>query len=65
MDFACGHRATVDFDALAATLYPQGFAHGWQAVTGVKNHDLVAVGHDPRLPAQADGSRVQGKTSLS
>jgi 1,4-alpha-glucan branching enzyme len=51
-----GQSATVDFDALAGNLYPQGFAHGWQAVTCVENHDLVAVGRDPRIPALADGS---------
>jgi len=51
-----GQSAAVDFDALAGNLYPQGFANGWQAVTCVENHDLVAAGRDPRLPALADGS---------
>jgi len=51
-----GQSATVDFGALAANLYPQGFSHGWQAVTCVENHDLVAAGRDPRLPVLADGS---------
>lgn len=51
-----GQSAAVDFDAIAGNLYPQGFAHGWQAVPCVENHDLVAVGRDPRLPALADGS---------
>jgi 1,4-alpha-glucan branching enzyme len=50
-----GQNAAVDFDTLAGNLYPQGFAHGWQAVTCVENHDLVAVGRDPRVPALADG----------
>jgi len=53
---AQGLSATVDFDVLARNLYPQGFAHGWQAVTCVENHDLVAAGRDPRIPALADGS---------
>ena len=39
-----------------ANLYPQGFAHGWQAVTCVENHDIVKVGTDLRIPALADGS---------
>ena len=51
-----GQSSTVDFGAIAGNLYPQGFAHGWQAVTCVENHDLVAAGRDPRLPALADGS---------
>jgi len=54
-----GQSATVDFDTLAGNLYPQGFAHGWQAVTCVENHDLVAVGRDPRIPALADGSNAR------
>src|SRR5258708_846944 len=53
---AQGQSAIVDFDAVARNLYPQGFAHGWQAVTCVENHDLVAAGRDPRIPALADGS---------
>ncbi len=51
-----GQSATVDFDAIAGNLYPQGFAHGWQAVTCVENHDLVQAGREPRIPALADGS---------
>ena len=51
-----GQSAAVDFDAIAGNLYPQGFAHGWQAVPCVENHDLVEVGRDPRIPALADGS---------
>jgi 1,4-alpha-glucan branching enzyme len=52
---AQGQNATVDFKTIADTLYPQGLAHGWQAVTCVENHDLVAVGREPRLPVLADG----------
>ena len=51
-----GQSSAVDFGTIASRLYPQGFAHGWQAVTCVENHDLVAAGRDPRLPALADGS---------
>ena len=39
--------ALIDFDAIAANLYPQGFAHGWQAVPCVENHDIVKVGSEP------------------
>jgi len=54
-----GQSATVDFGAIAGNLYPQGFAHGWQAVTCVENHDLVQAGRDPRIPALADGSNAR------
>jgi len=51
-----GQAAAIDFDAIAANLYPQGFAHGWQAVPCVENHDVVKVGTELRIPALADGS---------
>lgn len=51
-----GQTASIDFDAIAANLYPPGFAHGWQAVPCVENHDVVKVGADLRIPALADGS---------
>jgi len=51
-----GHSSAVDFDAIARNLYPQGFAHGWQAVTCVENHDIVKVSADPRIPTLSDGS---------
>jgi 1,4-alpha-glucan branching enzyme len=54
-----GQNAVVNFDAIAGNLYPQGFAHGWQAVPCVENHDLVAVGRDPRIPVLADGSNAR------
>lgn len=50
-----GQYATVNFDTIADNLYPEGFAHGWQAVTCVENHDLVAVGREPRIATLADG----------
>ncbi len=51
-----GQSAAVDFDAIAGNLYPQGFAHGWQAVPCVENHDIVKAGQELRIPALADGS---------
>ena len=51
-----GQGASINFDAIAANLYPQGFAHGWQAVSCVENHDIVKVGTELRIPALADGS---------
>ena len=51
-----GQNAPVDFDAVTNNLYPQGFAHGWQAVPCVENHDIVKVGTDQRIPVLADGS---------
>ena len=51
-----GQSAAVDFDAIAGNLYPQGFAHGWQAVPCIENHDIVKVGQELRIPALADGS---------
>ena len=51
-----GQNAIVNFDAIAGTLYPQGFAHPWQTVPCVENHDIVKVGTDKRLPALADPS---------
>ena len=53
---AGGQQASVNFDSIAATLYPQGFAHGWQTVTCVENHDIVKVGTDQRIPYLADSS---------
>lgn len=51
-----GQSASVNFDAVAGNLYPQGFAHGWQSVPCVENHDIVKVGTDLRIPALGDGS---------
>ena len=48
--------ASVDLDSVAGSLYPGGFAHAWQAVTCIENHDIVKVGCSPRIPALADGS---------
>jgi 1,4-alpha-glucan branching enzyme len=51
-----GQSAAVNFDAIAGNLFPQGLAHGWQAVTCVENHDIVKLGADPRIPFLADSS---------
>ena len=53
---AGGQQALVNFDSIAANLYPQGFAHGWQTVPCVENHDVVKVGADQRIPFLADSS---------
>jgi len=51
---AQGQGASIDLDSIAGNLYPQGLGHGWMAVPCVENHDLVAVGRQPRLPVLAD-----------
>jgi 1,4-alpha-glucan branching enzyme len=53
---AQGQWAYIDFDFIAGNLYPPGFAHGWMAVPCIENHDFVALGREPRIPALADGS---------
>jgi len=51
-----GQEAAVDFDAIAGALYPSGFAHAWQTVPCVENHDIVKVGTDQRIPFLADST---------
>jgi 1,4-alpha-glucan branching enzyme len=51
-----GQQAAVDFDSIAGALYPSGFAHGWQTVTCIENHDIVKVGTDQRIPYLADST---------
>ncbi|MBV8772069.1 MAG: alpha amylase C-terminal domain-containing protein [Deltaproteobacteria bacterium] len=53
---AAGHEASVDFDRIAANLYPPGFQHAWQAITCIENHDIVKVGEGSRIATLADGS---------
>jgi 1,4-alpha-glucan branching enzyme len=53
---AFGQGAAINFDSIAGALYPGGFAHGWQAVTCVENHDIVKTGAEQRLPSLADSS---------
>ena len=52
---AYGQAAAIDFDAIAAHLYPQGFAHGWQAVPCVENHAVVKVGDSVLEMGEAHG----------
>jgi 1,4-alpha-glucan branching enzyme len=51
-----GQQSAVDFDSIAGSLYPGGFAHGWQTVTCIENHDIVKTGTDQRIPSLADSS---------
>jgi 1,4-alpha-glucan branching enzyme len=51
-----GQNVIVDFDSIAGHLYPQGYAHGWQAVPCVENHDIVKIGQEKRIAALADGA---------
>jgi len=51
-----GSGAPVAMDAIAESLYPPSFPHGWQAVPCVENPDIVKEGTDLRIPALADGS---------
>jgi len=51
-----GQQAAISFDSIAATLYPGGFAHAWQTVPCVENHDIVKVGCDQRIPYLSDSS---------
>jgi len=51
-----GQGARIDFDSVAANLYPAGLPHAWQAVTCVENHDIVKDGQSQRIPALADSS---------
>jgi len=51
-----GQSASVNFDSIAANLFPPDLPHAWQAVTCVENHDVVQAGRDPRIPTLADGS---------
>jgi 1,4-alpha-glucan branching enzyme len=54
-----GQNAAINFDGIAGTLYPAGFAHAWQTVPCVENHDIVKVGQDQRIPFLADSSDPQ------
>jgi 1,4-alpha-glucan branching enzyme len=51
-----GQQAAIDMDSIAGALYPSGFAHGWQTVPCVENHDIVKVGADQRIPFLADSA---------
>jgi 1,4-alpha-glucan branching enzyme len=53
---AGGASAYVGMTGIAMTMWPTNFAHAWQTIPCVENHDIVKVGEQPRLPALADGS---------
>jgi 1,4-alpha-glucan branching enzyme len=53
---AMGVGACVEMSGIARALWPAGFAHSWQTVPCVENHDIVKLGEKPRIPALADGS---------
>ena len=40
---------------IARSLWPTGFAHAWQTIPCVENHDIVKLGEKPRVPRLADG----------
>jgi 1,4-alpha-glucan branching enzyme len=56
---AWGQQAAVDFASIAGALYPNGFAHGWQTVPCVENHDIVKAGTGQRIPCLADSSNTR------
>jgi 1,4-alpha-glucan branching enzyme len=53
---AMGRDAYVGMTGIAMSMWPAGFAHSWQTVPCVENHDIVKLGERPRIPALADGS---------
>jgi 1,4-alpha-glucan branching enzyme len=60
---AMGAGAYVGMTGIAMGLDPRGgaagFAHTWQTIPCVENHDLVKAGEKLRIPALADGSNVR------
>jgi 1,4-alpha-glucan branching enzyme len=53
---AQGAIASVEMSGIARSLWPTGFAHSWQTIPCVENHDIVKAGEHPRVPRLADGS---------
>ncbi|MGA1984125.1 MAG: alpha amylase C-terminal domain-containing protein [Acidobacteriaceae bacterium] len=53
---AAGAGAYVGISGIAMAMWPAGFAHAWQTIPCVENHDIVKLGEQPRIPALADGS---------
>ncbi len=51
---SAGQQTAIDFGGIASALYPNGFAHAWQTVPCIENHDIVKVGTDQRIPYLAD-----------
>ena len=53
---AWGAGATVEMSGIAMAMWPTGFAHAWQTIPCVENHDIVKLGELPRIPVLADGA---------
>jgi 1,4-alpha-glucan branching enzyme len=53
---AQGAGAYVGMTGITMTMWPTNFAHAWQTIPCVENHDIVKLGEKPRIPALADGS---------
>jgi 1,4-alpha-glucan branching enzyme len=56
---AGGAGAYVEMSGIAGSMWPAGFAHAWQTIPCVENHDIVKLGEKPRVPALADGSNAR------
>jgi 1,4-alpha-glucan branching enzyme len=56
---AGGAGAYVGMSGIAMSMWPAGFAHGWQTIPCVENHDIVKLGEKPRIPALADGANAR------
>ena len=56
---AAGAGAYVGMSGIAMSMWPAGFAHAWQTIPCVENHDIVKLGEKPRIPALADGSNAR------
>jgi 1,4-alpha-glucan branching enzyme len=54
-----GQGAYVGMSGIAMALWPTSFAHAWQTIPCVENHDIVKLGEQPRIPALADGSNAR------
>ena len=53
---AQGAGSYVGMTGIAMTMWPTNFAHAWQTIPCVENHDIVKLGEKPRIPALADGA---------
>ncbi len=61
---ASGAGAYVGMTGIAMALWPgdggvTDFAHAWQTIPCVENHDIVKLGEQPRIPSLADGSNAR------
>jgi 1,4-alpha-glucan branching enzyme len=56
---AQGAGAYVGMTGIAMTMWPTNFAHAWQTIPCVENHDIVKLGEKPRIPALADGANAR------